>query len=131
MKVSFDFDKTLSKPEVQKFAKELVSKGHDVWIVTSRCSGDSDNPIAKMNSFRLNRMNEVLFYIAKEVGIPENRIVFTCFDPKANYLKGRGFSFHLDDDEIELEDIENSGDPCVAVDVNLQSWERICRSILE
>ena len=38
MKVSFDFDSTLSRKDVQKFAKELIDKGIDVHIVTSRSS---------------------------------------------------------------------------------------------
>jgi len=41
MKVSFDFDGTLSKKDVQKFAKELVEEGHEVWIVTSRFSNEA------------------------------------------------------------------------------------------
>jgi len=35
-KVSFDFDSTLSRKDVQDFAKKLVSEGYEVWIVTSR-----------------------------------------------------------------------------------------------
>ena len=41
MKVSFDFDGTLSRKDVQKLAKELVSEGHEVWIVTSRFSDEA------------------------------------------------------------------------------------------
>ena len=41
MKVSFDFDHTLSRKDVQTFAKELVNEGHEVWIVTSRFSDEA------------------------------------------------------------------------------------------
>ena len=36
MKVSFDFDGTLSRKDVQEYAKSLVNSGLEVWIVTSR-----------------------------------------------------------------------------------------------
>ena len=35
-KVSFDFDGTLSRLDVQKYAKSLIEQGFEVWIVTSR-----------------------------------------------------------------------------------------------
>ena len=41
MKVSFDFDSTLSRKDVQSFAKELVDRGLEVWIVTSRFDDES------------------------------------------------------------------------------------------
>ena len=34
--VTFDFDGTLSRADVQEYALELISKGVDVWVVTSR-----------------------------------------------------------------------------------------------
>jgi len=34
--VTFDFDATLSRPDVQEYAKELIEKGIDVWVVTAR-----------------------------------------------------------------------------------------------
>ena len=34
--VTFDFDGTLSRNDVQEYALELMSKGVDVWVVTSR-----------------------------------------------------------------------------------------------
>lgn len=36
MKISFDFDATLSRQVVQDIAKSLIQKGHDVYITTSR-----------------------------------------------------------------------------------------------
>jgi hypothetical protein len=36
MKISFDFDDTLSLPEVQKIAKSYIDKGYDVWVTTAR-----------------------------------------------------------------------------------------------
>ena len=36
IKVSFDFDGTLDKPRVQKFAQDLLLSGYDVFITTQR-----------------------------------------------------------------------------------------------
>ena len=40
MKVSFDWDGTLEIMHVQEYAKELIERGIEVWIVTSRFSDD-------------------------------------------------------------------------------------------
>jgi hypothetical protein len=39
-KVSFDFDSTLSRDDVQEFTSELINLGFDVWVVTSRFSNE-------------------------------------------------------------------------------------------
>ena len=33
-KVSFDFDSTLDRKDVQRFAKQLIDDGYEVWIKT-------------------------------------------------------------------------------------------------
>lgn len=91
-KVSFDFDGTLSRHDVQAWAKEFIKKGFEVWIVTSR-SKDAWN-------------NSDLYEIANELGIPLERIIFTEFEFKYNFFVGKDFIFHLDDDWIELKEID-------------------------
>ena len=94
MKVSFDFDGTLSKFGIQEFAKDLIAKGIQVWIVTSRPPDVLTDPI----------LNDDLFALADELGIPEKRVVFTAYKDKADYfLEHPNFVFHLDDDWIEIE----------------------------
>lgn len=34
--VTFDFDNTLTRPDVREYAKELMDRGFDVFIVTAR-----------------------------------------------------------------------------------------------
>lgn len=41
MKVSFDYDGTLFLTSVEEYDKELVQRGIEVWVVTSRV-GDDD-----------------------------------------------------------------------------------------
>ena len=40
MKISFDFDSTLSEAKIQKLAKKFINDGHEVWITTSRLSSE-------------------------------------------------------------------------------------------
>ena len=68
MKVSFDFDDTLDKPSVQKFARELINEGIDVWICTSRFENYQDY----YNHFEnkeevLPTINDDLFEIANDL----------------------------------------------------------------
>ena len=126
MKLSFDFDSTLTRQDVQSFAKELVASGHQVWIVTSRFD---DETILKNRWLHIKDQNQKVFRIASECGIKPEHIQFTNMVPKADFLHGRGFTFHLDDDEVELWDIVQSGDPCKPVLVE-GDWLEQCNLIL-
>jgi len=127
MKVSFDFDATLSRKDVQQFAKTLVSEGHEVWIVTSRFDDETAN---QMNWYWIKGQNKTLFDVADDCGIKHHNIKYTCAEPKSIFLKGRDFSFHLDDDDIEIMDILETGDNCVPVNVNQSNWEELCKKII-
>ena len=80
MKVSFDFDGTLSRKDVQVFAKDLVNEGHEVWIVTSRFS---DEAAKKDNWHWILGQNQKLFDVAQECGIKKENIQFTCMKSKS------------------------------------------------
>ena len=94
-KVSFDFDATLSEPFVQDYAKMIIERGVEVWIVTARHPDDHmDNIYGK---------NRDLFNVAKKLGIREERIVFTELKPKYIFFKTNDdFTWHLDDKAEEL-----------------------------
>ena len=115
MKVSFDFDGTLSRKDVQDFAKELIGKGIDVWIVTSRIATEQ---------------NDELYKVAESVGVVKDKIVFTEHIDKIVFLKDKGFEFHLDDDEHELILIMQSKDSCVPLNVGHFSWKENCLEVL-
>lgn len=92
-KVSFDFDSTLSRVDVQDFCKELIYYGYDVWIVTSRAKkiGDMD-------------WNADLYKVAEKLKINKDKIVFTEGNMKVDFFKENSdFIFHLDDDSIEID----------------------------
>jgi hypothetical protein len=127
MKVSFDFDSTLSRTDVQKFAKELVQEGHEVWIVTSRF--DDETGMSK-NWHWIKEQNQRLFDVADDCGIKRENIKFTCMESKSLFLDGKGFVFHLDDDDIELLDILETKGICRAIHVDHFEWKETCRNIL-
>lgn len=128
MKVSFDFDSTLSRTDVQVFAKNLVDKGIEVWIVTSRFS---DEEAMKKNWHWIRGQNQTLFDIANQCGIKPEHIKFTCMESKSIFLKDKDFIFHVDDDDVELMDILDSRDKCFPVNVNHIEWEETCKNLIQ
>lgn len=119
MKVSFDFDDTLSINVVQAYAKWLISKGIEVWIVTSRLSDEqSKNP----------EWNKDLFSIAEEIGIKKENIKFTPTMDKYYFFKDNDFIFHLDDDREEIALI-NEYTKTKGVLVNNDYWNLKCEMI--
>lgn len=127
MKVSFDFDGTLSMKHIQEFATYLVSLGIEVWIVTSRC--DTESALLKGWHW-IERQNEELYKVADLCGILRERIKFTEHVDKIEFLEGKGFLFHLDDDVDELWEIVKSGDSCKPVNVNHFEWRKTCMEAL-
>ena len=127
MRVSFDYDATLSRKDVQEFAKKLVSKDIEVWIVTSRF----DDETAKEKAWWwIKDQNNNLFEVADECGIRRENIKFTNMESKSIFLKDKAFTFHLDDDYIELLDILESGDKCLPVNVDHFEWKETCLNVL-
>jgi translation elongation factor EF-1alpha len=127
-KISLDFDYTLSRKDVQEFAKKLVNLDFDVWIVTSRFSNEE----ALLRGFYgADKKNKEIYDIAELCGIKKENIVFTNKIDKINYLKDKNFTIHLDDDIDELMAILESGDLCKPINVNYFDWENACMEILE
>jgi len=128
-KVSFDYDGTLALPSVEEFAKELVEQGYDVWVVTSRVGDDDlDN---SFQPWRTPDWNRDLWESCERIGIPKDKVVFTSFVDKIDYLKGKNYIFHLDDDLYELTAIMESGDSCMPLNVGHSDWKRNCIEELE
>jgi hypothetical protein len=133
VKVSFDFDGTLSRPDVQQYAKELTNRGYECWIITSRISNEqsqieySDN----YNRDRIYKSNKKLFRVADNCGIKREHIVFTNSHMKGEFIKGNNYLFHLDDDPDELFDIISTSDPCGTVNVDYFEWRESCENILK
>lgn len=101
-KVSFDFDGTLEIKHVQNYAKELIERGFEVWVVTSRFGDNEKYQKFFKTTVNVNLTNTDLIEITEEIGIPEERIVFTNMKDKFEFFeKNQDFLWHLDDDWIE------------------------------
>lgn len=122
--VSFDFDSTLSRRDVQEYAKELMQRGVDVWVVTSRYDE------LHKHRYPLNPTNEDLWSVIDDLGIPRWKVRFTCMRPKAEYLVKSYVAWHLDDDNIELFEIRNHNCTTVGINVTSGGWRQKCERIL-
>jgi hypothetical protein len=91
-KVSFDFDGTLTNRKVLEVAKQKIREGNKVFIVTKR---SPDNQVMK---------------VAKELGIPDSRVIFTNHGPKWKYLKRLGIDYHYDNMKDEVDEINSKTD---------------------
>jgi len=116
-KISFDFDNVLDNEYIQNFAHQLIDEGFDIHIVTSRPPTDS-----------WGWDNSDLFEISNKIGIKDDNIHFTDFKPKYTFFKeNEDFLFHLDDDNIEVNEINNfSKVKAIYLDEN---WKINCKKL--
>lgn len=109
-KVSFDFDGTLDRASVQRFAKQLLGAGVDVWVVTTRFSD-----ARRLEEFGDN-VNQELWKVIDFVGVPRDRVVFTNMEWKASYFKDHpDFMWHLDDNPTEVFEMRKCKTKCLMV----------------
>lgn len=128
--VSFDFDSTLSRVDVQDYARSLINKGYEVWILTSRFERCTDYLWYKGNVDP--HCHQDLYTVANELGIPDQRIIFTNMADKADtILQREDFNpiWHLDDDYIELNQIIKKTQ-CKAFSVVSSSYKKKCNKAL-
>lgn len=129
IKVSFDFDDTLSYQSVQRFATYLISDEIDVHITTSRYEDITrykDNENGDLN-------NDDLFKVADRLGITRENIHFTDMEDKADWFnlhKELDFKFHLDNDKIEVMLI-NSNTYILGIDITISNWKEKCLKTLQ
>lgn len=106
-RVSFDFDSTLSIASIQEYAKMLIDKGIEVWIVTRRYDSEDKYTLDFLKEIQvepdeLKKQHAELFEIADRLGIKREHIVFMNMNPKYLFFKDNpDFVWHLDDDWTE------------------------------
>jgi len=107
MKISFDFDGTLSTPEIQDIARMFISSGADVWIVTARFHDD----VLDHNGNKIGYLghNYYIREVAKYLGIPKEKIIYTCGHLKADVYFKEKFNYHYDDMLEEVNAINEKG----------------------
>ena len=130
-RVSFDFDSTLSLKSVQDYAVSLITKGYDLWVVTSRLPDYSD-PNWKIRGMLVPIDNSDLFEVTDRLGINRDQIIFTSHRIKSEVMNEMGleFLFHLDDDWVEINHInretKTKGISCFGT----SGWKQKCNKIL-
>lgn len=86
MKVSFDFDKTLDRSDIQEVAKQHILDGDDVWIITRRYYDEFED----------------VYKVGDSLGISRDKILFTNGILKWATLKFMDIEEHYDDKDVEL-----------------------------
>lgn len=124
VKVSFDFDETLSRKEVQEYAKELVNQGIEVWVVTTRWDENHKH------KYDLNPTLDDLWEVVDRLGIPKHHVRFTCMEWKHTYLNGTNFIWHLDDNPSEFSAAKINGCNVPMIQVDSNGWMIKCDRLL-
>ncbi len=122
IKVSFDFDGVLDRPDVQRYAKSLIRRGIEVWICTARLDNDQCPN---------QDWNKDLFKTAKSIGIKPYHIKFCPVENKYKFFKNGGFLFHLDDDPDEINEINENTDVCGIFLSNHEDWLQNCENSIK
>lgn len=123
MKVSFDFDGVLDVEDVQDFARELVRRGIEVWVVTNRPNDDE----APSPNWNLD-----LYGAVNYVGVLNRHIKFLNMSGKTEFFKSNpNFIWHLDDNWTEASDIaENT--PVMGIPFGSRTgWKAICLDLID
>jgi phosphoserine phosphatase len=89
MRISFDFDDTLTHPLIQQCARGLITDGHEVYILTARFS-DLDTQMG-------SDWNDDLKALAAELDIPPERWLFAGLGTKAFLASAHKIELHIDD----------------------------------
>ena len=79
LNVSFDFDSTLDRLDVQEFAIELKNKGIITWIITSRQS--TEIALEKGHHW-VKKQNDKLFEIAEKIAVHTPKVINQFSMPK-------------------------------------------------
>ena len=120
-KISFDFDGTLEFKEVQDYAKELVERGFEVWIVTTRYED--------VSKYSFYTTHDILYEAVKYIGMKKKHIHFNNMEYKHTFFKNTDFTFHLDDNPTEkVLMLQETNTPCVLY--SYPQWKDKCENLL-
>jgi len=129
-KLSFDFDDTLDRESVQRYAKQLINEGHDIWVVTARCTEDQyAEELFSRGIVRSIDINKDLYIVTDSLGIPREKIIFMNYTPKYTYMRDKDFLWHLDDDDAENRFINDDTNTIPISSLN-PDWEIECEKLL-
>jgi len=95
LKVSFDYDGVLSTNNGKELAKQRISNGDEVYIITGRMESDKNSDI---------------YSISKELGIDRNHIYFTNHKDKWEQVKHLNIDTHYDNNAEQIDKINKNTD---------------------
>ena len=124
MKITLDFDSTLSTPKIQKLAKHLIAQGHEVYVLTCRYCD------LQAHRYPDNPTNSDLWATVKELGIPDRNVIFLNdlrTSAKAKFLAKTNVNYHIDDNYSEVVRIRSSSN-VIAIDAKT-NYENILKII--
>jgi hypothetical protein len=98
-KISIDYDDTLSTQRGKDLARRLINEGNDLYIVTKRRKTESND----------------VYRVAREIGIPQDKVFFTQGLPKWRILKELRIQRHIDNNLDEIADIKENA-PLIRAD---------------
>lgn len=92
MKISIDFDGTLSTAKGMELARKLIVDGNELYIITRR----------------RKTFDEPVYNVAQELKIPRNRVIFTNGEMKWKSILKYGIELHIDNNPDELKLIDEN-----------------------
>lgn len=126
MKIAIDFDKTLTRSDVQEFVLELIEKGIDIYILTYRY--DNAN-FYKYEGKYQPYDNIDLWEFVERLGL-SRKVIFTNCQPKSEYLNmTNDFVLLLDDDYRVMSDLTHNS-KVLPIQVNSPSYKKKIKKIL-
>jgi len=136
VKISFDFDGTIGhQKSIQEYARQLIDDGHEVWIVTRRYANPDDYGQLFCQAYGIKdivKEHKQLFDVAKECGITIDHIHFmNMVDKYEFFARNKGFLWHLDDDQFEIDDINQYTETIGISCSNRSNWKSKCERLIK
>lgn len=131
-RVSFDCDGVLlHKTGVQKYAKELLERGVEVYILTTRWNRTSKICAPVYYRMYKGQSYTQVHRLAYRLGIPIRNCIFTNQEWKGEFLQKYGLNFlwHLDDNCQE--EGQFWWGTTALIDVEKGGWKYKCEKLLE
>jgi hypothetical protein len=133
MKVSFDFDSTLELSVVQDFARKLIKNNIQVWCVTSRFDTKTYNDrFIKPYREDILEVNKDLIEVLNNLKIQFKHLRYTNMANKSTFFQteGNDFVWHLDDDLVEVEFINENTNVVGINHYDDPNWKERCLRLL-
>ena len=92
MRISYDFDDTLTTEKGQQMALNDIKNGNDVFILTARQERD----------------NEEVFKVADKLGIAHSKVHFTNGKDKWSFVIRLKIDKHIDNNKEQVDKIERN-----------------------